>query len=229
MHSTELRGEDFCLHLRGCRVAHSEFFAGTEATDRLGIVSPTALDALGAAAFVLASVTAFYDVIRRQAADRGEPGFRTYPEFYSLQLQSSKASYSMLDIWPEHKDVAITGAPPALGQAVIDRCIHALLLPDAPSPGEPTDYDDVHLASLRRCIRRVYLYDPTGHVEAADLSVSCPSAPVDEWVSAVSASVEGTPAMVWPDPEQTATTTQSLRRLDIEEGILRLSAFERAE
>ncbi|MBT6148626.1 MAG: hypothetical protein HOH74_24540, partial [Gemmatimonadetes bacterium] len=177
MHSSELRGHDFQIRMSGEEIAHHDFFAGTRTTDRLGIVSPGALDGLGATAFILASVTAFYDAVRSEAAGTNTSSFRTYPEFYSFQLHPPCAAYGMLDIWPDHKDVPVTGAHPTLAQSVIDRSIHTLLLPACvPSSQEsgssrepdPKPYDEVHVASLQRAIRHAYLYDATGQMDDAD-------------------------------------------------------------
>jgi hypothetical protein len=249
MHSSILKSDDFQLAVTGEQIRHDEFFANTAATDRLGIVMTCALDGLGATSLVLAAATAFYDQIRRQAAAAGDTSFRTYPDFYTFQLTPERASYGMLDIWPDHKDVNIQRSHPALAQAIIDRSPHTLLLPAsipaeavqvsalgddesgrAADAGRETDanhnYDAVHLASLRRVIRHAYVYDPAGSVTDADLFVTCPTTPIDTWIAKVAASVNIPAAMHWPDATTTKTVTQSFRKVTIEEAIVRLNACE---
>ena len=228
MHSSQLRGDDFSVRQGDEEISHPVFFHGTSETDRLGVVTRAPLDGLGATALILASVTAFYDAVRA-STDANDTTWRTYPDFYSLQLEAPRAAYGMLDIWPDHKDVEIQAPHPCLGQAVIDRSPHTLLLPTAPlsvQAAEATSYDAVHLASLRRAVRRAFLYDPTGVVEDADLHVTCPSAPLDEWVAKVASTVDVAPSMRWSDPAQSPTVTQSFRRITLEEAILHLNALE---
>jgi hypothetical protein len=231
MHSSILKSDDFQLAVTGEQIRHDEFFANTAATDRLGIVMMCALDGLGATSLVLA--TAFYDQIRRQAAAAGDTSFRTYPDFYTFQLTPERASYGMLDIWPDHKDVNIQRSHPALAQAIIDRSPHTLLLP-ASIPAEAVQVsalgDDesgrAADASLRRVIRHAYVYDPAGSVTDADLFVTCPTTPIDTWIAKVAASVNIPAAMHWPDATTTKTVTQSFRKVTIEEAIVRLNACE---
>ncbi len=239
MHSSKLASQDFRLIVEGQQVPHEDFFAGTVATDRFGMVLPSPLDGLGAAAFVLACVTAFYNDIRRQAADAGNHEWRTYPDFYTFQLSEESAAYGMFDIWPAHKDVTILGAHPALAQAVIDRGTHTLLLPASasprqgghrtPDPMQPesvSEYDAVHLASLRRAIRSAYLYDPMGEVADADVYVSCPTEPIGAWVAKVRSSTQARTSFVWPEADQTPSVTQCFRRITIDEAIARLNGCE---
>ncbi|MEC8932178.1 MAG: hypothetical protein VYB08_12200, partial [Candidatus Latescibacterota bacterium] len=59
-----------------------------------------------------------------------------------------------------------------------------------------------------------------------DLHVTCPCAPLDEWVAKVASTVDVAPSMRWPDPAQSPTVTQSFRRITLEEAILHLNALE---
>ena len=129
MHSSTLRGTDFDLLVDGARVTHAEFFAGFAATRRLGLISPAPLTGLGATALVMAHVTAFYDAYRA----RGDE-FSAYPDFFTFQRAARVARYGMLDIWPERKDVAVGLEPGDVVDAVTDRGVGILLVPDRAGP-----------------------------------------------------------------------------------------------
>ncbi|MBT5057593.1 MAG: hypothetical protein HOM68_13705 [Gemmatimonadetes bacterium] len=192
-------------------------------------MTPSPLDGLGAATFVLAAVTAFYDAVRLQATQAGDDDWFTYPDFYTFQLSTPLTDYGYLDIWPGHKNLQIQAPLPALAEAVIDRAPHRLLLPASYRATPATDmppYHRVHLASLRRTIRQAYVYEPQGAVADADLHVTCPSSPVDKWIAKVCTTVDAVPAMQWPDSEVQAPVTQSFRQIGVEEAIERLRACE---
>ena len=228
MHTSILRGHQFQLKLGPEDQTHEEFFAGTVTTDRLGIVTPAPLDGLGAATFVFAAATAFYDAVRLQATQTGGDDWFTYPDFYTFQLSTCRTDYGYLDIWPGHKNLQIQAPLPSLAEAVIDRSPHRLLLPASADPAtDLPPYHRVHLASLRRTIRHAYVYEPQGVVVDADLHVTCPTSPIDGWIAKVCATVDAVPAMQWPDSEAQATVTQSFRQIGVEEAIERLRACER--
>jgi hypothetical protein len=122
MHSSHLRGADFTMTIDGDDTSHADFFHDFAITRRLGVVCDTPLDGLGAATLLMAAVTAFYDGYRDMGGE-----FFAYPDFFTFQLQSPVASYSMFDIWPDHKNVDVepemhTGAlTGSLTDAITDR------------------------------------------------------------------------------------------------------------
>lgn len=215
MHSSTLRGTDFALTLEGVPVSHADFFAGFARTRRLGVVCPSPLDGLGAAALVMAHVTAFYDDYR---AEGGE--FFAYPDFFTLQRAPGTANYSMLDIWPNHKNVSIGPAPGDCVDAMTDRAVDVLLVPEGGT--RVPELQPVQQAALRRLVRDCYLYGPGGAVDAADLTVSCPRDPVAGWMESVRSSLGanggGTPA----GEDGSSPITQSYRRLTLDQALERL-------
>ena len=216
MHSSTLRGTDFALTLEGAPVSHAEFFEGFVRTRRLGVVCPSPLDGLGAAALVMAHVTAFYDDYR---AAGGE--FFAYPDFFTLQRSPGTANYSMLDIWPNHKNVSIGPAPGDCVDAVTDRAVDVLLVPEG-GTGEP-ELQPVQEAALRRLVRDCYLYGPGGGVDDADLTVSCPRDPVAGWMESVRSSLDGGNGGGSPAEEDgSEVISQSYRRLTLDQALARL-------
>ena len=106
MHSSTLRGTDFKISVNHQPISHADFFVGFSQLTRVGLVAPNGIDGVGAAALIMAFVTAFYDCYRV----KGE-GFFAYPAYYTFQYVQPLASYTMLDIWPKHKDVWVKRNP----------------------------------------------------------------------------------------------------------------------
>ena len=211
MHSSTLRGTDFTLTLGGASVSHAEFFAGFRRTRRLGLLCPAPLDGLGAAALVLAHVTAFYDDYR---AAGGE--FFAYPDFFAFQRAPGTANYSMLDIWPNRKNVSIGPGPGDAADALTDRGVDVLLVPEGPV--RAPELQPVQEAALRRLVRDCYLYGPGGAVGDPDLTVSCPRDPVAGWMDSVRSSLDGGNGG-GHEPGPADPIVQSYRRLTLDQAL----------
>ena len=178
MHSSFLRGSDFRITLQREEVPHDRFFRGLSATDRVGVFAPGGLDGLGASLLLLAHTTAFYDRYRESGDE-----FFAYPDYFTFQRRTPAASYSMLDVWPGHKNVPVAGDAGATLDAILDRAINVLLVP-AGTAGS-AEFAPVQMASARRTIRRCYTYSATGTAEQPTLAVACSRAEPAEWARAV--------------------------------------------
>lgn len=178
MHSSFLRGHDFVLTDNQTAVSHQQWFQGFKNTERVGLVAPNGYDGVGAVNLVMAYVTAFYDTYRAT----GEK-FYAYPDFYSFQYRQPVAEYTDFDIWPEHKNVAVVGGAVEMLDAINDRAITVLLVPD----GEPTNptYFKAQLESARRMIGRCFAYSFAGQVDGADLVIETANRSLVEWADAV--------------------------------------------
>ena len=179
MHTANyLRGSDFEILVNGRQQEHADFFRGFTNLRRLGLVAPERVDGVGAVVLLMAYVTAFYDVYRATGED-----FFAYPDFYIFQTTNPLASYTMLDIWREHKLVSAGESASERLNAINDRGLNVLIVPEG-RPAEP-EYDKGQLASARRNIDTCYVYSSQEQVEAADLMIRCPKEPISGWVNAV--------------------------------------------
>jgi hypothetical protein len=178
MHSSrELRSADFAISAGGRPVGLPEVLDGFGAGDRLGAVIRTPCGAVGASTLILAAVTAFYDVQRAGGED-----FFIYPDFFLFHVGRPLGDHSMLDVWPGHKEVVVTGGPDALLEAINDRGITHLAVEDGP-PGEPPQRREA-LASARSRIRACVAFSPTGRVAGGDVRIAG-SATTEGYVAAV--------------------------------------------
>ncbi len=212
MHSSGLRGSDFRLQWRGSEISHGEFFRDFKATTRLGLVAPRRTEGAGAVTFAMASVTAFYDRYRERGGD-----FFAYPDFYTFQRTNPVASYGFFDFWPD-KDVLVGEDRNAAAAALIDRAVHVLLVPDR--LGADWTCEPVHLEGLRRNVRRCFTYGAAGHVENADLAITCDLEPLSSYVGRMFTSID-----VQAPPrnsEQAGVLRQSFREIELADALSRL-------
>ncbi len=92
----------------------------------------------------------------------------------------------MLDIWPEHKEIAVpAGEPETLLRAINDRAITHLLIEDA-APGPPT-FERATLASVG--LRAALAYAADGRVRDGTVRVTGNPA-LERYVDAVIAALE---------------------------------------
>jgi hypothetical protein len=174
--SKELASEMFAFSVAGQPASFGDIFPDFDQRDRLGIVSRTPGGALGASALIMAAITAFYDLERARA----EKFFR-YPDYFLFHVGPSSGPYGMLDIWPDHKEIAIPeGDPEALLRAINDRAITRLLVEDGP-PGTP-GFGRATLGSVG--LRDALAFAPDGRVRAADVAVMG-NAVTERYVAAV--------------------------------------------
>lgn len=165
MHSSkELSSAMFAFTVAGQPASFAEVFPGFDGRDRLGIVSRSPGGALGASALILAAITAFYDLERARSTT-----FFRYPDYFLFHVGTPVGPYGMLDIWPDHKEVAVpVGDPEALLRAINDRAITRLLIEDG-TPGVAA-FAPATLGSVG--LRDALVYAPDGVVQGADVEVT---------------------------------------------------------
>jgi hypothetical protein len=165
MHSTkELTSAMFAFTVGGETASFDTVFPGFDQRDRLGIVSRSVGGGLAVSAILMAAITRFYDLERARA----ETFFR-YPDYFLFHVGPSVGPYGMLDIWPEHKEVAVAaGDGEALLRAINDRAITRLLIEDGP-PGRP-EFGRATLGSVG--LRDALAFAPDGRVRGADVTVT---------------------------------------------------------
>lgn len=217
MHTVdELDTTDFEYRTDGQRITRSQVLPRITPEERVGVVMRRGLDGLGAGAFLLECVTAFYDHLG-ETTDQ----FAEYPDFYTFQTTDDPAEYSMLDVYPEHKNVAVEGTAEALLRAIADRAITILLVPEGPA--HPPEIDGITRRSAKRWIEHCYLYAPDGRPDGADVTIRHPRQPADSWYETVADSAEGSPETdVFPPGSGDVHVTQGFRELTVEQALARL-------
>lgn len=224
MHSSYLRGTDFEIIYKGKLIPHATFFDRFSNRERVGLIAPNGTDGVGAVSLIMAYVTAFYDTYRVKSND-----FFAYPAFFTFQHVQPLASYTMLDIWPKHKDVYVEPNPVDLLHAINDRAINVLIIPE----GEPTEpgYEEPQIESALRTIDRAFLYSLDGEGDGAgDLSVTVYSEKVVAWAGTIFDDHDYSPIpafgaqkAAWLSQFSGQThLTQSFSEISVEEALTRL-------
>ena len=213
MHSSKLRDGDFEMVVRGRPVALAEYFRGFTNTKRLGLLAPNRLEGVGAVNLVMAHATAFYNAYRALGED-----FFAYPDYFTFQSREPKAAYGMFDIWPAHKDVLVGAAAAERLNAITDRAVNILLVPD--SPPAPHEYQRQQVAAAERLIETCYAYSATGAVADPDVVIRCPADPLVAWCQSVAESVaDNGCGKGWHGP----VLEQSFRRISRQDALARLA------
>lgn len=165
MHSSaELRSDAFAITLNGEPAGIEQVLPGFGERDRVGVVVRDPCGAIGASTLLLAAITAFYDL---QRARGGE--FFVYPDYFLFHVGRPLGDHSMLDVFPAHKEVVVPDEAEALLEAINDRAVTWLVVPECPPAAAALRRET--LASAHRRLRGGFAYSPHGRVANGDLRI----------------------------------------------------------
>ena len=220
MHSSELRGDGFRIERGGVVVGHAEMFASFRETDRLGGVMSGPLDGLGATTLIMAHVAAFYDRYRERGGE-----FFAYADFFTFQRGGVCADYGMCDIWPAHKQVLVPDDGQGTVEAVTDRGVNVLLVPDGRVRAEAIE--PVDMESARRNVRCCYVYSETGVTAEADLVIECDRDPLEKYAMSVvdtlpNDEAQGAARARWAAGMKGDVIRQTFRAVTLDEALARV-------
>lgn len=134
--------------------------------DRFGIVVHEAFGAIGASYLLQAAIAEWY-AVRPDRLDRSD---QIYPDFYLFHAGGPHGDHTYFDLFPARKEVFVENTPRALLQAINDRGITHLAVPDREVERVQHDFKEPRQAYDR--IRSAWAYSPSGRVKDADLTIS---------------------------------------------------------
>ena len=165
MHTaTQLSASQFWIEEEGSRCTRADLLPEWSALDRLGVIVSRPLGGLGASLLIQLAITAFYDCRPERRAARGT----IYPDFYVFHVGRRHGDHSWFDFWPERKEVLVRD-PHALLEAVNDRAISRLLLPDGPAA--LIDYRAKEADAFRDRIASAFGYSSDGQLASGDVVI----------------------------------------------------------
>jgi hypothetical protein len=211
VHTTALRSEEFQITIDGAPAGIDDVFPGFDEHDRLGIVIHDDLGAAGAGSLILAAVTAFYDGLRA-----GGEEFFAYADYFAFHVGTDHGTLRKLDVYPAHKEVVVANDAEAILQAINDRGVTRLLVPDARGAAglrEPELQRETRHSAQRR-IRTALVYSPTGHTNDGDVLVRG-SARSDSYIDAMLAHASPPPQARERQPAQTFRRTNPRQALGL--------------
>lgn len=166
MHTAkELRRDSFVIEIEGEPASIDDVLVGFGGHDRLGLVVRDPCGAVGASNLLLAAVTAFYDRQRARAEE-----FFIYPDYFLFHVDRPLGDHSMLDVFPAHKEVVVPDDPEAIVEAVNDRAITWLIVPER-ERGEAQLRPETRASADSRIVG-AFAYSPTGRVTHGDVRIA---------------------------------------------------------
>lgn len=165
MHTArQLDASHFALTRDGHRAGREDLLPDWGPHDRLGVVVTEPFGAVGASHLIQLSITAFYDVrpSRRSGRLDGRDPRAVYPEIYLFHVGEPYGDHSAFDFWPARKEVVVGADPRLVLDAINDRAITRLAVPDA-NPA-PVEHEWKEPAAARDRIVTALGYSPTGRV-----------------------------------------------------------------
>jgi hypothetical protein len=123
--SSELSDRSFEVRIDDRVGSWRDLFPGFDEHDRLGLVVSSPHGALGASLLYLAAVHAFYELCRERSDE-----FWIYPDFFFFHVGTRLGHHGSLDVWPDHKEVLVEADGDRLLEAVNDRAVTRLVVPE---------------------------------------------------------------------------------------------------
>jgi hypothetical protein len=162
--SSELSEKSFDVRIGDSVASSRDLFPGFDEHDRIGLVVSSPHGALGASLLYLAAVHAFYELCRERWDE-----FWIYPDFFFFHVGRRHGYHGSLDVWPDHKEVLVEADGDRLLEAVNDRAITRLIVPEALEVGRPEQREG--LASYAQRMRGAFLYSSSGRTANPDVSI----------------------------------------------------------
>lgn len=227
MHVIHLLASDmFDIRLGGESSSREAVFPNWTAHDRFGIVIDEPFGGLGATQLIQLAATMFYDAKPSRRVER-----KVYPEIYALHYGRGHGAHAPFDFWPARREAILDKDPRVLLDAINDRGITRLAIPDRPRRDiehRPKEED----AALDRIVSAI-LYSPAGRLEASDFSIrgndprtefnpkqvlrlarGAPPRPAASVASSASIKETDTSYYDWIEDRKSDTTAQDLERAE---------------
>jgi hypothetical protein len=160
-----LRSAMFDIEVDAAPARIADVFPGWHLHDRLGLVIDEPLGGLGATHLIQIAITSFYDAQERR---RGE--LTVYPEIYAFHFGKGQGSHAAFDFWPARREVILSDDPCDLLDAINDRGITRLVLPDRPPRAFTYRPKEADMALDR--IQSAFVYDSGGRATDADVRIT---------------------------------------------------------
>ena len=165
MHTIELIKSDmFEVQVNGDPGSISDVLPDWQLHDRLGLVIDAPLGGLGASHLVQIAITRFYEAAARRTTE-----LKVYPEIYAFHVGKPRGSHAAFDFWPARREVMLSADPKDLLDAINDRGITRLVVPDRAIGAvefRPKEMD----TALDRIVS-AFAYEPAGRTNQADIVI----------------------------------------------------------
>jgi hypothetical protein len=160
----QLDASTFRVKRKGRSATRDDLLPNWSPFDGLGVVVTEPFGALGASHLIQLAITAFYDIRpsrRNGRSDVVDPD-AIYPEILLFHVGAAYGDHSAFDVWPARKEVFVDPDPRCVLDAINDRAISRLVVPDS-DPAEVV-HEHKEPAAARDRIATALVYSPAGRV-----------------------------------------------------------------
>jgi hypothetical protein len=133
--------------------------------DRLGVVIDEPMGGIGASHMIQIAITSYYE-----ASERRRGALEVYPDIYAIHVGKGWGTHSAFDFWPARREVILSDDPRDLLDAINDRGITRLVVPDRPEAA--LDYRPKEADTAIDRITSAFAYHPSGRADRADVTIS---------------------------------------------------------
>lgn len=170
MHTaTQLNWDLFSAEQDGDCIPTTSVFSDWGPLDRFGVVIHDELGAVGCSYLLQLSICAFFDA----KPDRRDRGNRVYPDIFAFHVGGRYGDNAAFDIYPARKEVFVDNSPIAVLNAINDRGITRLAVPDRPLDEVQHEFKEPRHAIDR--IKQAWAYSPHGRVDDHTLALTARS------------------------------------------------------
>lgn len=159
----------FDITVAGVPASRDELFESWGPLDRFGLVAHEGFGTIGASHLLQLAITAFYD-IRPERRDRSRP---IYPDVFVFHVGGRFGDHAFFDVYPPRKEVFVENEPAAILNAINDRGITHLAVPDRPVDAAQQDWKEPAQAIDR--IVATWAYGADGEVDDPDVTITASS------------------------------------------------------
>jgi hypothetical protein len=172
--ATQLERSLFSIRLAGEPAEREDVFPDWSPRDRLGVIVHEPFGGVGASHLIQLATTAFYDIrpSRRDESRIGPHGevLAQYADIYLFHVGGDWGDHSYFDIWPPRKEVRVRGDARDVLDAVLDRAITWLAVPDA-TP-EPIEHFEKDPAEAYDRMQGAFAYSASGRVADGEVEIA---------------------------------------------------------
>lgn len=155
----------FRVEVGDCVAKISDIFPEWTTSDRFGILIDSPLGGLGATNLIQIAMAAFYDCKPARRKER-----KIYPEIYAFHIGRDFGAFTEFDFWPARREIVVSTDHREILDAINDRAITRLALPDRPErtlEHRPKEVD----AALEN-LKSAFVYNSLGRVPDADFAIT---------------------------------------------------------
>jgi hypothetical protein len=171
MHTARLLSDDmFVVRIDGRPCSREEVLPDWGPLDRMGVVVDAPFGTIGASYLLQLAITAFYD-FRPERRAKERP---IYPDIFVFHVGGRYGDHANFDVYPPRKEVFVENGPIEVLNAINDRGITRLAVPDRRAEKVQHHYKEPAQALDR--IVSAWAYSPDGRASGADVEIAADSA-----------------------------------------------------